>query len=159
MLELLVEVELLVQRPHLAVDLHAGEAVVAELAQELAVLALAAAHDRAHDAEPDVGFELEHLVDDLLERLPFDGAPAVRAVRVPDARVEQAEIVVDLGGRADRGARVARGGLLVDRDGRREPLDAVDVGLVHLAEELPGIRRQRFDVATLAFGVDGVEGQ
>ena len=50
-------------------------------------------------------------------------------------------------------------GLLVDRDRRAEPLDEVDVGLVHLAQELAGVRRQRLDVAPLALGEDRVEGQ
>ena len=83
----------------------------------------------------------------------------VRAVRHADAGVEQAEVVVDLGDRADRRPRVARRGLLVDRDGRRQALDEVDVGLVHLAEELAGVRRQRLDVAALPLGVDRVEGE
>ena len=64
------------------------------------------------------GLELEHLVDDLLQGLALDRLAAVGAVRMADARVKQAQVVVDLGDRADRGARVARGGLLVDGDGR-----------------------------------------
>ena len=82
---------------------------------------------------------------------------AVRAVRDADARVEQAQVVVDLGDRADGRARVARRRLLVDRDRRRQALDEVDVGLVHLAEELARVRRQRLDVAALTLGVDRVE--
>ena len=156
---LLVEHDLVVEVAHLAVDLDPREAVVAQLAEELAVLALAAAHDRRDHAEPRAGLELEHLVDDLLERLPLDGPAAVGAVRVADARVEQAQVVVDLGDGAHRGARVARRRLLVDRDGRREALDAVDVGLVHLPQELAGVGRQRLDVAPLPLGVDRVEGE
>ena len=41
----------------------------------------------------------------------------------------------------------------------RQALDEVDVGLVHLAEELAGVRRQRLDVAPLALGEDRVERQ
>ena len=41
----------------------------------------------------------------------------------------------------------------------RQPLDEVDVGLVHLPEELPRVGRQRLDVAPLALGEDRVEGQ
>ena len=78
-------------------------------------------------------------------------------MRAAGAGVEQPEVVVDLGDRADGRARVLRGRLLVDRDRRRETLDEVDVGLVHLAEELPGVGRQRLDVAPLALGEDGVE--
>src|SRR5262249_42957901 len=36
---------------------------------------------------------------------------------------------------------------------------AVDIRLLHLAEELAGVRRQRFDVAALPLGVDRVEGE
>ena len=68
------------------------------------------------------------------------GLAADRAVRAAGAGEEQAEVVVDLGDRADGRPRVAVGRLLVDRDGRRQPLDEVDVGLVHLPEELARIR-------------------
>ena len=90
---------------------------------------------------------------------PLDRLAAVVAVRLADPRPEQAQVVVDLGDGADRRARVARGGLLVDRDRRREPLDGVDVGLLHLAEELPRVGRERLDVAALPLGVDRVEGE
>ena len=68
-------------------------------------------------------------------------------------------IVVDLGDGADGGAWVVRGALLVDGDGWREAVDVIDVGLIHLAEELAGVGGERFDVAALALGEDGVEGQ
>ncbi len=35
----------------------------------------------------------------------------------------------------------------------------VDVGLLDALEELAGVGGERFDVAALAFGVDGVEGE
>src|SRR5205823_5254328 len=35
----------------------------------------------------------------------------------------------------------------------------VDVGLLHLLEELPGVGRERLDVPTLSLGVNRVEGQ
>ncbi len=88
-----------------------------------------------------------------------DLAPALGAVRMPDPREQQAQVVVGLGDRAHSGARIAAGGLLIDGDGRREPVDGIDVGLVHLPEELAGVRRERFDVAALALGVERVECQ
>src|SRR5262249_44269882 len=45
------------------------------------------------------------------------------------------------------------------RDSRREPVDGVDVRLLHQLQELPCIRRQRLDVAALALGIDRVEGE
>src|SRR5690606_4886519 len=54
---------------------------------------------------------------------------------------------------------VVRGRLLLDRDRRAQPLDVVDVRLLHHAEELPRIGRQGLDVAPLSFRVDGVARQ
>src|SRR5205814_2587144 len=53
--------------------------------------------------------------------------------------------------------RVAGRALLVDRHGRRESLDEVDVRLLHLPEELAGVRGERLDIPPLTLGVDGVE--
>ena len=103
--------------------------------------------------------QLHDLIDDLIARLRAHLAAATVAVRLADARVEQPQIVVDLGDRPDGRARIARGRLLVDRDRRREPLDVVDVRLLHLPQELASVGRERLDVAALPFGVDRVEGE
>ena len=144
---------------HLAVDARPREPLARELVEQLAVLALAPAHDRRQHLEAGALGQLHDLVDDLIGRLAPDRAPAVEAVRMADPRVEHPQVVVDLGDGADRRARVARRGLLVDRDRRREPLDEVDVGLLHLPEELARVGRQRLHVAALALGVDRVEGE
>ena len=75
------------------------------------------------------------------------------------AGVEQAQVVVNLGGRGDGGARVARGVLLLDGDGRSEAVDLVHVGLFDALQKLAGVGGERLDVAPLPLGVDGVEGQ
>ena len=54
---------------------------------------------------------------------------------------------------------IARGVFLPDGDGGRDAVDLVDVGLFHALQELAGVGGERFDVAPLAFGVDGVEGE
>ena len=146
-----------VELDDLAVDPGAGEALPGELVEQAVVLALAAAHHRGEHLEAGALGQLEHAVDDLLRRLARDHAAAVRAVRDADARVEQAEVVVDLGDRADGRPRVAARRLLVDRDRGRQTLDEVDVGLVHLAEELARVAAQALDVAALTLGVDRVE--
>ena len=147
------------QLPHLAVDPGPGEPLARQVAEQLLVLPLASPDHGRQDLELGALGQLHHLVDDLLRRLPADRAPAVGAVRMTHAREEHPEVVVDLRDGADGRTRVPAGGLLVDRDGRREPLDEVDVGLLHLPQELPGVRRQRLHVPTLALGVDRVEGQ
>ena len=72
---------------------------------------------------------------------------------------EQAEVIVDFGGGGDGRARIARGIFLADGDGRSDPGDLVDIGLFHALQELAGVGGKGFDVAALAFGVDGVKGQ
>ena len=141
------------------VDADPGEALLGQVVEQRAVLPLAAADHRSQDLELGALGELEDAVHDLLGGLARHGPAAGRAVGVADAGVEQPQVVVDLGDRPHGRARVARGRLLVDGDGRRQPLDEVHVRLVHLAQELAGVGRERLDVAALALGVDGVEGQ
>ena len=156
---LLLQLRRLGQRIHDTVDTHPREALGLKVAEQVGVLAFAPANERREDLEAAALLELEDPVDDLLGRLARDRSATDRAVRMADPRVQQPQVVVDLGDRADRRSRVARSRLLVDRDRRRETFDEVDVGLVHLAEELPGVGRQRLDVAPLALGEDRVERQ
>ena len=143
----------------LAVDPGPREALALQLLEQVGVLALAAADHRREHLVPGALRQLEQPVDDLLRALPGDRLAADRAVRRPGAGEQQPQVVVDLGDGADRRPRVAVGRLLVDRHRRRQALDEVDVGLVHLAEELPRVGRQRLDVAALALGEDRVERQ
>ena len=80
-------------------------------------------------------------------------------MRNADGRVEHAQIIVDFGDGADGGTRTAAGGFLFDGNGRAQAVDGIDVGPLHLIEELARVGRERFDVAALALGVDGVEGE
>ena len=91
--------------------------------------------------------------------LRLERRAVIGAARNAGARVEQAQVVVDLGDGADRRARVVRRALLLDRDRGRQALDVVDVGLLHHRQELARVRGQRLDVAALALGVERVERQ
>ena len=130
-----------------------------QISQQGLVVALAAAHDGGQNLEPSALGQLEYPVHDLLRRLAGDDHTMLRAMGYPNAGEQQPEVVVDLGHRADSGPWVLGCRLLVYGDGGRQTFDEVDIGLVHLAEELPGIRRQRFHIAALAFCIDRVEGQ
>ena len=48
---------------------------------------------------------------------------------------------------------------LLDGDGRRDAVDVIDQRLVHPVEELPDVGGKRLDVAALALGIEGVEGE
>ena len=156
-LVLLVEDDLLLEPAQLTVDLDPAEALVAQFLELLAVFTLAPTDDRRQDHEAGPLRKLHDLIDDLLGALAGDRAAAHVAMGVTDTRPQQPQVVVDLGDRADRRARVARRRLLIDRDRGRQPLDRVDVRLVHLPQELARVSGQRLHVAALALGVDRVE--
>ncbi|MNT02003.1 hypothetical protein D3C72_1364900 [compost metagenome] len=75
------------------------------------------------------------------------------------ARHEQFQVVVQLRHGAHGGAGAAYGVGLVDGNGRGNALDLVYGGLVHAVEKLARIGTEGLDIATLAFGVQGVEHQ
>jgi hypothetical protein len=154
-----IELDLLGELSHLAIDPGPGEALLGQVGEEPLVLPLSPPDHRRQHLEPGPLRELEDAIDDLLWGLPLHRGAVVGTVGDSDPGVEETEIVVDLGDGAHRRPRVARCCLLVDRDRRRQPVDEVHVGLVHLPQELAGVGRERFHVAALPFGVDGVEGQ
>ena len=158
-LAFLVQGRHLAQPVHRAVHPHTSETVGGELAEQFDVLPLAATYHWGEHLELGAFVDGEQPVDDLLRGLFGDGFATDGAVRHTDARPQQTQVVVDLGDGAHRGTRVARGRLLVDGHRRGQPLDEVDVGLVHLTEELTCICRQGLDVAALTLGEDRVEGQ
>ncbi len=158
-LELLVELRRVGDLVERAVDLDALEALLLQLGQLLLVLALAAAHDGRQQVEARALGHRQHAVDHLRHGLALDRQAGGRRVGHADAREQQAQVVVDLRHRADGGARVLAGRLLLDGDGRRQAVDVVDVRLLHHLQELARVGRQAFDVAALALGIDGVEGE
>ena len=75
----------------------------------------------------------------LVNGVALDQAVAVDAMDGAAARVEQAQVVVNLGSCGDRGARVAGGVLLLDGDGRSEAVNLVHVGLFDALQKLAGV--------------------
>ncbi len=142
-----------------AVDTGAHETLRAQLVEHLHMLALALADHRRQQHEALLGIERQCRIDHLAHRLRFQRNAMVGTTRRTHARVEQAQVVVHLGNRAHGGARVVRGGLLFDRNRRRQTFDVVHVRLFHHRQKLPGVSRERFDIPALAFRVDGVERQ
>ena len=102
----------------LAVDLQPLEAALHIVGDFLAIFALPATHDRREQIEARTLGQSQHTVDHLAHRLALDRQAGGGRIGNADPRPEQAHIVVDLGHRADGRARVFRGCLLLDRDGR-----------------------------------------
>ncbi len=154
---LFVELRRIVEVDELPVDAGAQEALLDHLGHLLLVFALLPGHVGGEHHELRAGRQPQRPVDHLLDGLGLDGPAAFRAVGLPDRGVEQPEIVVDLGHRADGRPGIPRRRPLLDRNGRREALDRVEVRLLHLFQELPGVGREGLHVAPLALGEDRVE--
>ncbi len=158
----LVDDRQIVEREEFSVDTHADVAVLREFFELLAKSALPSADDGREDHDAVVGlanFTVQDGLHDLLAGLARDGLATVRAMRDANGGVDHAEVIVNFGDGADCGTRGARCGFLLDGDRRRKPFDHVDFGPFHLVEELPSVGRERLDVAALAFGINGVEGE
>ena len=156
---LLLQLRRIGQRVHHSVHPHPAVALRVQFVEQVDELALTGAHHRCEHLEPQTLVHREDLVDDLLRRLAGDALAAHRTVRGAGPGIEQTQVVVHLGDGAHGRAWVAVGGLLIDRHRGRQALDEVDVGFVHLAQELTRVRRQRLDIAPLALGEDRVEGE
>ena len=149
----------LVERIGDAVDPHPHEAGLLDRLEHVAVRAAPAAHHRREDHHPRLLRQRANRLLDLGRRLLRDRRAALRTGHVAHPGHQQPQVVVDLGDRGDRAARIRIAQPLVDGDRRLQALDAVDVGPLHLVEELPRVDRQALDVLPLPLGQQRVERQ
>ena len=70
---------------------------------------------------------------------------------------QQAEVIVNFGDGPNRRARILAGCLLFYGYRRRKAFKRVDIGLIHLAEKLPGIGGKRFHIPPLPFSVECIK--
>ena len=155
----LVELDRLIEPVDRAVDPHTRKAFAPRRLERLLVFAFAETCDWGEDQERAWPRSRHNPLDYLLCRLTAYPVAARGAVGEADAGVEHAQIVVNLGDRADGGAWVTGGRLLLDGDGRRETADVVHLGLLILAQKLPRVAGKRFHVAPLPLRVQRVERQ
>ena len=162
MLDLLIQHDrVLVELRDLAVNAHTRESFGKQVFEELREFAFAPRYHRCHDDALGllVFGKTQDIVGHLVGRLHADLASALRTMRDTHAREEQTQVIVDLGGGPHRRTRILARGLLVDRDRRRKAVDGIEVGFAHLAKEHARIARKAFDIASLTFGIDGIEGK
>ncbi len=96
------EGDFLVQLSKLAVDARTHEALARELAQLLAKFAFSSADHRSQYSNPRATAQCDHAVGHLLDGLTGDRFATAVAVWLTDARVEQAQVIVDFSRRSDR---------------------------------------------------------
>ncbi len=141
------------------VDPRPGVPLELQFAEEFGVLALTAPDHRRQHLEPGPLRQLQHPVHNLLRRLPRDRPPAHRAMRPPHPRIQQPQVVIHLRDRPHRRPRIPRRRLLVNRHRRAQPVNKIHIRLIHLAQELPRIRRQRLHIPPLPLRENRVKRQ
>lgn len=127
---------------HRAIDAGADEALLLEISEQLAELTLATAYHWPEQFDPGAFGPGQDGVGDLSGARARDRSTVVGTMGHAGTGPEEPHVVVDLGDGADCRAGIVAGALLLDRYRRGEPLDRIDVGLFHQAEELPSICRQ-----------------
>jgi len=142
---------------HLAAAQEAGEALSAQgVDDDGGRVEPAERHGRHHKRGSRDALEARGRVG---RRGRAHGRAAGRAPGLARSGEDELEVVIDRGQGSDRGARAldAAGGL--NRQRRRNALDGLDLGTRQALQELAHVRREGLDVAALALGVQGVEGE
>ncbi len=143
-----------------ALDTEAHKTLRLHLFKQVDMLALAISHHRRQDHQLGIVRHRQHRIHHLRHRLRRQRfLRMIRAIRRADACVQQTQIVVDLGDRANGGARIVRSRFLFDRNRRRQTFDQVDIRFLHQLQELPGVGRQRFNIAPLTFRIQRIKCQ
>ncbi len=140
-----------------AVGQDADEAQRPEVLDDKLVADLGREWQREGDLDSSGFGKLQHTIDGALDGIGVNLATAAWTEGAANARPQQPQVVVDLGGRPDRGAAGLGGVLLLDRHRRRDTLNGHDIRLLHPLQKLLGVGGERLDVAALRLGEDRVE--
>ena len=81
-------------------------------------------------------------IDHIFNGLGLDFTAALMTVGMATAGIEQPEMVIYFGYRADGGARILARGFLFDGDCRGESFQGIDIGFIHLPKKLSRVGRQ-----------------
>ena len=100
----------------------------------------------------------ENHVDDLFLGIFYHLLATMIAVSSTGTCIEQTQVIVNLCGCAHGGTGILVGSLLFDTDDRTETCNLIYIRTFHAAQKIAGVCRESFDIASLAFGKDGVEG-
>ena len=152
-----IEREIVGQLHDLAIDPRADETLFQQILEQIAKLTFLATYHRGEHHEGYLGGQRLNPGDNLLARLRRDRPRTLGAMSLSDAGIQHPQKIVDLGDRPDGGSRIVTRRFLGNRDRRAQATDVVHFGLGHLAEELPGKRRETFDIAPLPLGIECVE--
>ena len=147
------------QLDHLAIHAGAHKAFTGKTLKDIAELALLAADHRREQHHLGLGRQRQNLVHNVARGLGRNGHAGLGAMRLADVRVQQAQVIVNLGGGGDDRTRAAARAALLDGNGRREAFNEIHVRLLQLVQKLAGVGGERLNIFALALGVNGVKGE
>ena len=159
MLLLFIQHDFLVQCPQFSVHQHAGVTGLPHTLNDIFVFSFAPIDQRRHNHKPRACLQRQHLVHDLLYRLPFNEPPALGAMRFTYPGKQQTKIIINFRYRPHRGTGIAPRRLLVDGNGRRQSFNVIHIRFVHLSQKLAGIGGQAFHITALPFRVNRIKSQ
>jgi len=149
----------ILQAHHLPIHPHADKPGFADFLKDSLVSPLAPTDNGSKDQQPCTIREVKQQVHNFLCRLFDHLTPADRAVGNAHPGKQEAQVIINLGYRANRGAWVVRSTFLVNGNCRRQTINVIHIRFFHLSQELAGIRREGFNISTLPFGKDGIKCQ
>ena len=123
--------------------MHAGIALCKQMALDFLFAEIARHRDRKADDQSWITGGMcafGHRLTDAGYGIASHRHAAASAMQSTRARKQQLQVIVQLGHRADRGARGAHRIGLVDRNRWWHAIDPVDLRFVHPVEELPRVR-------------------
>ena len=142
-----------------AVHPHPQESLASDAVEEFAIMSLAVPHQRSQQQDSPAGIVLAEELHDLLLGIFHHRLARSPGIGITGTRIEKTQVIIDLRGRSDGGARILVRSLLIDTDDGRQARNLVHIRPFHASEEVAGIGRESLYVASLPFGKDGVEGQ
>ena len=144
---------------HLSVDLQSGEALLHVHFNLFGTGSSVAGKEGGKDSVSCTRRIRQHAVDDVFGTVFLDQRTADGGVGLSDACEQQPQVLIDFGRGTYRRTGVAADDLLLNGNGRRNPLDKVALGFAHPSQKLTGIRRKAFYIPALPFGIQGIEGE
>ncbi len=131
-----VEPRPFVGRDEFAVDAQMRVTLAARPFREIGVIAFACDDQRREQADAAAFVILQHARRDRFHRLRLDRDVALGTILRAELDEQQAQEMVDLGQRRNGALAAAAARALLDRDGRRDAENRVDVGLGRGLHEL-----------------------
>ncbi len=116
-------------------------------------------HQRRQEHDARARIQSHQLVHHLIQALTDNRLPALITMRGSDSGKQQPQVVIDFRNRPNGGPGVVACGFLLNGNGWGKTFNKIHVRLFHALQKLARISGEGFHITSLAFGIQGIEGQ